>query len=224
MTAQASPTHLRRLPSDTLDSLDGRSNPLPLCLSHRQGSRVSAPQVSGRKRFVGVRSDHCIPTSTDTANLVYRPGRLDHRWYQFCSRHDYPFMSSLSLAKFAAAVSAVRAAPVPGTRAIANSASSGKALPFSLRGLRNGVDERNNDQVLRMLVFGKPGAGKGTLSSRLVKKYDILSISTGDLLRQHIAEGLVHHYFSASNAPLTYLQDPSWPPGWGDRSTRRTCS
>ncbi|KAG8217729.1 adenylate kinase-domain-containing protein [Butyriboletus roseoflavus] len=40
-----------------------------------------------------------------------------------------------------------------------------------------------------MLMFGKPGAGKGTLASRLVKKYDILTISTGDLLRQHIAEG-----------------------------------
>ncbi|KAI9571328.1 adenylate kinase [Boletus coccyginus] len=98
-------------------------------------------------------------------------------------------MFSLSLAKFAAAASAIRGAPVPGTRAIANSASSGKALPFSLHGLRNGVDGCNNGQVLRMLMFGKPGAGKGTLSSRLVKKYDILSISTGDLLRHHIAEG-----------------------------------
>lgn len=37
-------------------------------------------------------------------------------------------------------------------------------------------------------MFGKPGAGKGTLSSRLVKEFDILSLSTGDLLRQHIAE------------------------------------
>jgi len=39
-----------------------------------------------------------------------------------------------------------------------------------------------------MLMFGKPGAGKGTLSARLVKKYDIMALSTGDLLRQHIAE------------------------------------
>jgi adenylate kinase len=39
-----------------------------------------------------------------------------------------------------------------------------------------------------MLMFGKPGAGKGTLTARLVKKYDIVSLSTGDLLRQHIAE------------------------------------
>lgn len=37
-------------------------------------------------------------------------------------------------------------------------------------------------------MFGKPGAGKGTLAQRLVKKYDLVSVSTGDLLRQHIAE------------------------------------
>lgn len=43
-------------------------------------------------------------------------------------------------------------------------------------------------RFLRMIMFGKPGAGKGTLAQRLVKKYDLVSVSTGDLLRQHIAE------------------------------------
>lgn len=43
-------------------------------------------------------------------------------------------------------------------------------------------------RFLRMIMFGKPGSGKGTLSQRLVKKYDLVSVSTGDLLRQHIAE------------------------------------
>ncbi|KAH0827162.1 ADK-domain-containing protein [Lanmaoa asiatica] len=42
--------------------------------------------------------------------------------------------------------------------------------------------------VLRMLLFGKPCSGKGTLATRLSNKYDISMISTGDLLRQHIAE------------------------------------
>jgi adenylate kinase len=39
-----------------------------------------------------------------------------------------------------------------------------------------------------MLMFGKPGAGKGTLTARLARKYEILTLSTGDLLRQHIAD------------------------------------
>ncbi|KAG5645245.1 hypothetical protein DXG03_006662 [Asterophora parasitica] len=70
------------------------------------------------------------------------------------------------------------------------SVPSRRALPFFLNA-KNVKDDHEHDQsrVLRMLMFGKPGAGKGTLTSRLVEKYDILSLSTGDLLRQHIAEG-----------------------------------
>ncbi|KAF8447722.1 adenylate kinase-domain-containing protein [Boletus edulis BED1] len=42
--------------------------------------------------------------------------------------------------------------------------------------------------TLRMLLLGKPCCGKGTLAARLSEKYDVLTISTGDLLRHHIAE------------------------------------
>jgi adenylate kinase len=80
----------------------------------------------------------------------------------------------------------IRIAPTSTTRSISHSVSLSKALPFYLNNLRS--TEQNDGKVLRMLMFGKPGAGKGTLSARLVKKYDILSLSTGDLLRQHIAE------------------------------------
>lgn len=59
------------------------------------------------------------------------------------------------------------------------------ALPFLLA---KSINHHGDGKVLRMLMFGKPGAGKGTLSTRLVQKYEILSLSTGDLLRQHIAE------------------------------------
>lgn len=45
---------------------------------------------------------------------------------------------------------------------------------------------------------GKPGAGKGTLSARLTNKYEIISLSTGDLLRQHIAEKYVFFLRCAS--------------------------
>ncbi|EIW85141.1 adenylate kinase [Coniophora puteana RWD-64-598 SS2] len=78
--------------------------------------------------------------------------------------------------------------PTRSLRCISSSASVFKALPFFLNNLRSGTDEQGPGKHLRMLMFGKPGAGKGTLSGRLVQKYDILSLSTGDLLRQHIAE------------------------------------
>ncbi|KAH9996799.1 ADK-domain-containing protein [Russula vinacea] len=53
----------------------------------------------------------------------------------------------------------------------------------------SGADSSHpNGRALRMIIFGKPGSGKGTLTAWLVRKYDMLSFSTGDLLRQHIAE------------------------------------
>ncbi|KAI5123333.1 hypothetical protein M0805_001758 [Coniferiporia weirii] len=79
---------------------------------------------------------------------------------------------------------------VKGARAFSGSSAARKALPFSLNSNVNFTAhaESTGGKMLRMVMFGKPGAGKGTLSARLVQKYDIVSISTGDLLRQHIAQ------------------------------------
>ncbi|KAF8651472.1 hypothetical protein AX16_004771 [Volvariella volvacea WC 439] len=75
-------------------------------------------------------------------------------------------------------------------RALTNSATHHKPQSFFLNTYRTLQEdaEYGTGKLLRMIMFGKPGAGKGTLSSRLVKKYEIVSLSTGDLLRQHIAE------------------------------------
>ena len=40
-----------------------------------------------------------------------------------------------------------------------------------------------------MLIFGAPGSGKGTQSERIVEKYGINHISTGDVLRAEIKNG-----------------------------------
>ncbi|KAI6036259.1 hypothetical protein PISMIDRAFT_107800 [Pisolithus microcarpus 441] len=82
--------------------------------------------------------------------------------------------------------SLVNSTPQRALRSIAHTARAAKALPFSLH--RTSPTGDHEARVLRMVMFGKPGSGKGTLSSRLAKKYDVLSLSTGDLLRQHIAE------------------------------------
>jgi len=74
-----------------------------------------------------------------------------------------------------------------GQRSIAQSTTFRRAVPFSLNPYSAPHDERD-DRMVRMLMFGKPGAGKGTLTTRLAQKYDIVTLSTGDLLRQHIAE------------------------------------
>lgn len=42
--------------------------------------------------------------------------------------------------------------------------------------------------MLNIALFGPPGAGKGTQSEKLIEKYSLFYISTGDLLRHEIAE------------------------------------
>ncbi len=39
------------------------------------------------------------------------------------------------------------------------------------------------------IIFGPPGAGKGTQAAPLAKRYNLKHISTGELLRSEIAEG-----------------------------------
>jgi adenylate kinase len=40
--------------------------------------------------------------------------------------------------------------------------------------------------MLNVVIFGPPGAGKGTQSNKLIEKYGFVHISTGDLFRAHI--------------------------------------
>lgn len=46
--------------------------------------------------------------------------------------------------------------------------------------------ERKNKNMLNLVLFGPPGAGKGTQAERLVKKYDLVHLSTGDIFRANI--------------------------------------
>ena len=42
---------------------------------------------------------------------------------------------------------------------------------------------------MNIVIFGPPGAGKGTQSKFIAKKYNIYQLSTGDLLRSEINNG-----------------------------------
>ena len=40
--------------------------------------------------------------------------------------------------------------------------------------------------MLNLVLFGPPGAGKGTQSEKLISKYQLVHVSTGDLFRAHV--------------------------------------
>ena len=47
----------------------------------------------------------------------------------------------------------------------------------------------HGESMLNLVLFGPPGAGKGTQSQKLIDKYNLVHLSTGDLLRSEIAAG-----------------------------------
>ncbi len=42
--------------------------------------------------------------------------------------------------------------------------------------------------MINLILFGPPGSGKGTQSEKLIEKYGLIHLATGNLLRQEIAD------------------------------------
>ena len=42
---------------------------------------------------------------------------------------------------------------------------------------------------LRLIILGAPGSGKGTISKRIVKEFNLSHLSSGDILRANINKG-----------------------------------
>jgi adenylate kinase len=45
--------------------------------------------------------------------------------------------------------------------------------------------------MFNIVIFGPPGAGKGTQSEKIIQKYELVHISTGDMFRMHISQDTV---------------------------------
>lgn len=43
--------------------------------------------------------------------------------------------------------------------------------------------------MFNLVLFGPPGAGKGTQSAKIVEKYNFIHLSTGDMFRAHTSQG-----------------------------------
>ena len=51
------------------------------------------------------------------------------------------------------------------------------------------LDDSKPETMKHYLIFGPPGAGKGTQAAKLIERYGLRHVSTGDLLRREIAAG-----------------------------------
>ncbi|GLB34904.1 putative NAD dependent epimerase/dehydratase family protein [Lyophyllum shimeji] len=163
------PIHVDHVAEAICAALDSSSNPIRGVVGRRSQRDLEDCAISGRD-FGLIVFRSWLSIGLNPFQLLFSPTRS---------------MQSMRLARSSAKSHIQK----PVCRSIGYSAASRRALPFFLN-TKRGNDDQEHDQsrLLRMLMFGKPGAGKGTLTARLVEKYDIQSLSTGDLLRQHIAE------------------------------------
>ena len=51
------------------------------------------------------------------------------------------------------------------------------------------VSPKSTFIMLNLVLFGPPGAGKGTQSEKIIASYGLTHLSTGDLFRKHLGEG-----------------------------------
>lgn len=61
-----------------------------------------------------------------------------------------------------------------------------RTVPWALPAPQNGSGMAVRPLLLRALIVGPPGSGKGTISSRIVKHFALKHLSSGDLLRDNM--------------------------------------
>ncbi|EJU05589.1 P-loop containing nucleoside triphosphate hydrolase protein [Dacryopinax primogenitus] len=78
--------------------------------------------------------------------------------------------------------------PLPLTRPFTTSPHSHKSPLFDISVTPYSPSpSQSPPKHLRLVIFGKPGSGKGTLSTRLTSLFPLQFLSTGDSLRRHIS-------------------------------------
>lgn len=59
-------------------------------------------------------------------------------------------------------------------------------LPLDNQKLFTNIDLLIINNMFNLVIFGPPGAGKGTQSDKIIAKYNLAHCSTGDMFRMHV--------------------------------------
>ena len=62
-------------------------------------------------------------------------------------------------------------------------------MSFKLTGYVDSLTYGNGDYLMKIIMLGAPGAGKGTQAKMIAEKYSLPHISTGDIFRANIKNG-----------------------------------
>lgn len=65
------------------------------------------------------------------------------------------------------------------------------------------------NRILKLLMLGPPGSGKGTLGKRVAETFDLKHLASGDVLRHHVSQrttvGSEARSFIEQGKTTTYL-------------------
>src|SRR5690606_5917274 len=104
---------------------------------------------------------------------VQRRGRATNRAAAGCHEHPAPLAGALGLA--------LSFPMVPGCRFTAPARGAGSQARFQ--------DSVDRELTMDLILFGPPGAGKGTQGELLAERFGLYRLSTGDMLREAVRAG-----------------------------------
>ncbi len=58
--------------------------------------------------------------------------------------------------------------------------------------------------MIKIVLIGPPGCGKGTQARKLIQKYRVAHVSSGDVLRTEVAAGASCIQWTAHEIPIPY--------------------
>ena len=67
------------------------------------------------------------------------------------------------------------------------------------------------NRLLKLLILGPPGSGKGTLGKRVAEMFDLKHLASGDILRDHVTRRT-----PIGSEACNFIEQGKVPPSWSE--------